>query len=667
MSKLLRACIAIVCLVGFATNSSAYYYYVNFPSHSAPFNPIVDKFDLTALPNNTVSFFVSDSGPSATYPGDSFQAIVSELRTAADAWNQVSTSNIRLAYGGLFVAGTVSSTPSIDVEFSTDIPPGLLAYSGPQVKNPVTASPNGNFVPIQLSMMLLPLDLSQSAMGPSSAELFFTTLTHEFGHTLGLQHTLTSSVMATSTTSSSSKAAPLAADDIAGISNLYPTSAFLAAVGTISGSVTLGKTQLNLASVVALPAVGQAVSALTNPDGTYQITGLTPGVDYYVYAHPLPPALSTEGETTVDNIKFPVDVNGNAFPPNYNAFATRFYPGTRDPNQAAAVTVTAGSVTNDINFAVSSLQFVPVHSVRVYGYSSTNVVEISPALNGSQADLGQYTPLVAGGAGLLQDNFTTLTPGLDVQVFMGPQEISQFWDYTGYPYIAMQAQPAVAMSNGGPGPRTLLFSTPNDTYVLPAAFNIVTSDPPSITGLDGTYDTYGNRAVWVSGANLAKDTRFLFDGLPGMIRQVATDGRFLVIPPPAPAGYTAALTALNSDGQSSLYVQSTIAVTNYSYDGGADSPSLAITPASVSPGPDTTVLITASGFNPDPTHPLFVDGQTFVGFGTADVLIKQVTVIDSNHLSVVVNAAVPINTSSINVTAGIRLLSQDLGTTITAQ
>jgi hypothetical protein len=231
----------------------------------------------------------------------------------------------------------------------------------------------------------------------------------------------------------------------------------------------------------------------------------------------------------------------------------------------------------------------------------------------------------------------------------------------------MQAQPAVAMSNGGPGPRTLLFSTPTDTYVLPAAFNIVSSDPPSITGLDGTYDTYGNRAVWISGANLAKDTRFLFDGLAGMVRELASDGRFLVIPPPAPAGYTAALTALNSDGQSSLYVQSSIALANYSYDGGSDSPSLAITPASVSPGPDTTVLITASGVNPDPTHPLFVDGQTFVGFGTADVLVKQVTVVDPNHLSVVVNAAVPINTTSINVTAGIRLLSQDLGTTITAQ
>jgi hypothetical protein len=670
MTKLLRIAFTplmiVLCVFGFATRSSAYYYYVNFATHSAPYNPLLEMFDVTALPNNTVSFFVSDSGPSATYPGDSFQAVVSELRTAADVWNQVPTSNIRLAYGGLFVAGTTSSTPSIEVVFSDDIPPGLLAFSGPQVKNPVTSSPNGNFVPIQLSMMMLPLDLSQSAMGPSSAELFFTTVTHEFGHTLGLQHTLTSSVMSTATTSSSSKAAPLGADDIAGISNLYPTTAFAAAVGTISGSVTLGKTPLNLASVVAVPAVGQAISALTNPDGTYQITGLTPGVNYYVYAHPLPPALTYAGETTVDNIKFPVDVNGTAFPPNYTAFATRFYPGTSDPNQAVALTLTAGGVVSSVNFAVSSLQFVPVYGVRVYGYSTTGVAEMAPALNG--INIGQYTSLVATGAGLLQNNFTTLTPGLGVQVFQDPAEISQVYVDTGYAYIAIQTLPSVGLSNLGPGPRTLLFSTPNDTYVLPAAFNIVSSDAPWVSSLTGTYDTYGNRAVFISGANLAPDnTRFLFDGLAGMIRQVTADGRFLVIPPPAPAGYTAALTALNSDGQSSLYVQSPLALTTYTYDPGPDSPSLAITPAMVVPGADTTVLIAASGSNPDPTHPLFVDGQTFVGFGTSDVTVKQVTVVDANHLSVVVNSAVPINTSSVNVTAGVRLLSQDLGTSITAQ
>ena len=322
------------------------------------------------------------------------------------------------------------------------------------------------------------------------------------------------------------------------------------------------------------------------------------------------------------------------------------------------------SVLNNFNFNVSSRSSVAVHSVRIYGYSSDSLVEISPALNGSV--VGRYTPLVADGPGLLKNNFTTLTSGLGVQVFQESQDISQVWVDTGYPFIAMQAQPVVAMTTSGPGPRTLLFSTPNDVYVLPAAFKVVSNDPPSITGMDPTYDTYGNRAVWISGLNLAQDTRFMFDGLPGMVRQLAADGRFQVVPPPAPAGYTAILTALNSDGQSSLYLQWANLPT-YTYDPGQDSPALTVTPASISPGADTTVLISATGSNPDPTHPLFVDGQTFVGFGTSDVLVKQVTVIDANDLSVVVNAGVPVASTSISVTAGLRLLSQDLGSPVSAQ
>ncbi len=48
------------------------------------------------------------------------------------------------------------------------------------------------------------------------------TLVHEFGHTMGLQHTLASSVMSTYYTTASTKANPLGDDDIAGISLLYP-------------------------------------------------------------------------------------------------------------------------------------------------------------------------------------------------------------------------------------------------------------------------------------------------------------------------------------------------------------------------------------------------------------------------------------------------------------
>ena len=71
-----------------------------YPGRSGPFNPIMLHFDLTQLTNNTVNYFISDQGPNVFVKGDSFTAVISELQLAAQAWNNVPSSQIKLAYGG---------------------------------------------------------------------------------------------------------------------------------------------------------------------------------------------------------------------------------------------------------------------------------------------------------------------------------------------------------------------------------------------------------------------------------------------------------------------------------------------------------------------------------------------------------------------------------------
>src|SRR5258708_28203599 len=273
MSKRLTSHIALFLAAGFvfANSASAYYYYVSYNTRSAPYNPIVSKYDLNSLTNNTVPFFVSDQGATVMYPGDSLQAMVSQVRAAADVWNNVPTSQIRLAYGGLASFGSSKLGAGIDVEFSDDIAPGLLALGGPEYVAGQVVGPNGPFVPIRRSLLRLRRDMGQQltvygGQAASFSEMFFVTLVHEFGHTLGLQHALTSGVMSTLVTSTATKSQPLGLDDIAGISLLYPTPDYLATVGSIGGRVTLNGNGVTLASVGPTPPSRPATSPLTNPD-----------------------------------------------------------------------------------------------------------------------------------------------------------------------------------------------------------------------------------------------------------------------------------------------------------------------------------------------------------------------------------------------------------------
>src|SRR5438309_4973434 len=129
----------------FTSNGSAYYYFVHYGSRTGPFFPVYEKFDLNTLQNNTVYFYISEIGPSGMAPGDSFQAILSEVRQAALEWNNISSSTLRLAYGGLYTAGSGQVNSGITVDFTNDLPPGVLALGGPIT---YAGGSNGQFVPI---------------------------------------------------------------------------------------------------------------------------------------------------------------------------------------------------------------------------------------------------------------------------------------------------------------------------------------------------------------------------------------------------------------------------------------------------------------------------------------------------------------------------------------
>jgi hypothetical protein len=638
-----RRTIAVLALACFlSSTSSAYYYYVHYDRSTSTYTPILEKFDLTALTNNTVPFFISDQGPSTFASGDTFQAVISEIRSAAAVWNGVATSNIQLGYGGLYTIGAKESASEIHIEFSDDIPPGLLALSGPETTDNVQTGPDGTkFVPIVRSQMLLRSDLSQQP-GPSYSELFFTTLVHEFGHTVGLQHTLTSSVMSTAVTSASTKASPLGPDDIAAVSLLYPANGYAATVGGISGKVSLPNGNgVGLASVVAISTSNAPISTLTNPDGTFELDGLPPQ-QYYLYVHPLPPA--ELGESYPANIKPPSDLKGNAIPGGPN-FVTQFYPGTQDFNQAQFIFVNPGNITSSVNFTVNQEKEPAISSVRIYGYSSDSVPLTSP-----QLFVGVPAALVGSGTtGLLNSN-GSLVSGLQVGMLGTSAEA-----YNLQPYYQDYVSFDVEVNNTtGPGPKHIFFSTPSDLYVLPCAFSVVLNPPPSITKLTAAHDNHGNLVVKVSGTNIQPDTRIFFDGLPAPVESVNSDGSFVVLPPPALGSYTATVVALNtSDAQSSLFLQAT--PLTYTYPS-AGTPVITAAPQFLNPGEDTTVDIVTQNTN-------FIKDQVVIGFGTSDVQVKSVKVLSPTHVQVVANAPVGefVPTSGMTITNGLGVMSQALG------
>ncbi len=502
---------------------SAYYYYIFFASGTGPYAPLAAHFDLNAIKDNTVQYFISDQVPTPLMPGDNLTAIYSQIRQAAEVWNGVGTSSLRLHFGGTRNMATPQTVPGIDVVFDDNMPPGIIAQTTLTLPSDLTflSAKGTTFVPILRSKLQLRKDLTAAGYQQSSyTDAFFMTLVHEFGHTLGLQHTFTSATMSTAITRATTRGAPLAADDVSGISLLYPAGGYAASTGSITGQVigAASGVGINLASVVALSTSGVAVSGMTRPDGTYEIDGIPPG-QYYIYAHPLPPAQTGEG--TPANIVPPADPQKDSFAAN-TGFVTQFFPGTQDWTQAVPAGVAAGSVVKNVNFAVTPSGGPAVYAMETYGYPQGVAIPAPPFLPQTRNGLVFY----ANGATV--NNQSAIAPGLTASIIGSAASIEPgSLQYFSSGFLLAWVDTADIKTET---PVALAVRLNGDLYVLPAAFTVVPGGAPSITAV--TLPSSGSTAATnVAGTNLTASTRILLDGTPAQVLAANKDGSLDILQP----------------------------------------------------------------------------------------------------------------------------------------
>jgi hypothetical protein len=613
--------------------SFGYYHFLHYTVTNGRFLPIPERFQLSTLPDNTLTYHIAENGPTVYATTDEFALVVSQIRAAAKVWNDVETSALRLRFGGLTQQGANdnAATPSIDVVFE-DLPPGVNGYGGPTVRRDIVNTERGAIVPIQRSVVVLAKDI---ASRPSWSEQYFLTAVHEFGHALGLQHSFVSGAMATEITRATTKIRPILPDDVVGLSLLYPTAQFREGLGAIAGRVEAGPNEpMGLASVVAIAPGGAAIGTMTHPDGTFRIEGLPPG-QYFLYTHALPPALL--GEATPGNVVLPVD-EGNRPVAGGQPFDTVFYPASQVP--FAAVAVAAGETIDAVNFTVTRRTTpVPIHSVQTYSFPGQRAVKPAHVYTSGARNL-----VVMTGQGLIQSGQPA--PGLRVRAIGGAVTVPEggIRPYAPAPDFYLESDVQFGLF-AGESPLHLLFSRGTDIYVLPYGMRVVERAAPQIEELRRTE----NGDVTLTGKGLNESTRVAFDGAFGSFRSYDEQtGALTVTPPPMGPGTTAHVVAFGSDGQSSLFLQPAVELAGGVESDGAPA---ALSVASLPAG--TESVIEMAGTN-------LADGQTVIGFGTPDITVRRVWFSSPNRLMANVRVAAEAAGRSYQLTVlnGLRVTTQ---------
>ena len=307
--------IAVVAFLGALLGSSpgwGYRFYRSFDDDSrAPRSDAARRWSEAVWgPGDTLVWHVLDSPLwQPHFPGA--EELLPSVEESLDTWTRVSGADVRWRVDGTLPAEQVRGDDrnTVSVEETED-------FAG-QARRWSRRRRGGPWETEECDVVLSTTYLERLA-GTNDNRL--STLLHEFGHCLGLQHAATTPTIRWDwawTDSSVWQKDPhmsygrdidsdLAEDEVIGASLLRPVSGWQRTRGSISGSVTLAGQPARFVSVDVLRNEGgrarPAVQVFTGEDGSFLAEGLAPG-EYVVWIHQMfrhdaHPALLSAGAVT---------------------------------------------------------------------------------------------------------------------------------------------------------------------------------------------------------------------------------------------------------------------------------------------------------------------------------------------------------------------------------